>query len=69
MPTGSKGMTNQLSNIKTQGDHRGLIVDIDIEKLIGHHKSYPEISFRKLILSNPKVIQKYLEEVETNFEK
>ena len=50
------------------GDHRGIIVDINIGTLLGNGDSNHEIPFRKLTLSNPKAVEKYIETVKEKFE-
>ena len=54
--------------LDTLGDHRGIVVDIDINKLLGHKQVEQRVSYRKLTTSNPSSIKKYLDIVEENFE-
>ncbi len=51
------------------GDHRGIIIDLDIYHLLGKMERSTQISHRKLVLSNPKAIDNYIEHVTTRFEK
>ena len=51
------------------GDHRGVLIDINIDNLFQEATKKLEVSGRKLILSNPAVVAKYLKEVEEKFEK
>ena len=53
--------------LEIQGDHRGIIMDIDIQRLFNEKLAKTEIKGRKLVMSNPKVVEKYLADVETKF--
>ena len=51
------------------GDHRGFILDLDIENLLGKIERGTQLSHRKLVMSNPKAVDKYIEIVTARFEK
>ena len=51
------------------GDHRGMVIDIDISTLLGKREIEHGFSFRKLTVSNPSALEKYLETVKAKFEK
>ena len=50
------------------GDHRGVLIDINIDNLFQEETTKLEASGRKLVLSNPTVVAKYLKAVEAKFE-
>ena len=51
------------------GDHRGVILDINLTNIFEEDQAGVSITGRKLILCNPKSMEKYLNEVEEKFEK
>ena len=54
--------------LETLGDHRGIIVDIDLKSLLGNSNQTQEISSRKLTTSNPKALEKHLIAIDEKFE-
>ena len=51
------------------GDHRGMVIDIDISTLLGKREIEHGFSSRKLTVPNPSALEKYLGTVKTKFEK
>ena len=51
------------------GDHRGIIIDLNIQRMFNEWIKVEDKTIRKLSLSNPKAIDKYLKEVEEKFHK
>ena len=51
------------------GDHRGVIIDINMKRLLGIDKLDEEIRLRKLVLSDRQAVEKYLKFVTDKFEK
>ena len=49
------------------GDHRGIIVDLDLQNLLGIEENRVSLQVRKLVLSNPKAVQNYLGAVDSKF--
>lgn len=49
------------------GDHRGFIIDINIKGLLRNVGNERVTQTRKLRMSNPKAVEKYLDEVHTKF--
>ncbi len=56
-------------DMETLGDHRGIILDINTSILLGEIPPTEDIRTRKLVLSNPKAVTKYLDFVERRFQK
>lgn len=56
-------------DLEVLGDHRGIVLDIDIQKLFNEDMIQEDITSRKLVLSNPQAVEKYLLEVDTKFMK
>ena len=57
-------------DLYTLGDHRGMLVDIDIKKILhSQHTDVPVSVGRKLATNNPKATAKYLEQLEASFDK
>ena len=54
--------------LETLGDHRGIILDINISRLLGEIPMEEEIKHRKLVLSSPKAVEKYIEIVDEKFQ-
>ena len=50
------------------GDHRGLIVDIDVKSLLGNSNKARESFRRKLTTTNPKALDTYLKTIEERFQ-
>ena len=48
-------------------DHRGVIIDINVHRLMNETTQKQERKQRKLHMSNPEAVKKYLEEVKLNF--
>ena len=48
-------------DMETLGDHRGIILDINTSILLGEIPQTEDIRTRKLVLSNPKAVKKYLD--------
>ncbi len=51
-------------DLDTLGDHRGVIMDINMESMLGVDKIEEEMKTRKLVMSNQKAVTKYLQYVE-----
>ena len=51
------------------GDHRGIILDMDIKQILGKVQNKTNASSRKLVLSNPKAVENYLAAVNEGFDK
>ncbi len=49
------------------GDHRGFVLDIDLKQFFGDTEIENSFSKRKLRLSNPQAVEKYLQIVEDQF--
>ena len=65
-------ITNSTSapyDLENLGDHRGFILDINLRGLFGEELLESNHTPRKLVLSNPKAVEKYLREVEKKFSK
>jgi len=56
-------------DLETLGDHRGILVDLNIGSLLGAPPSVSETVQRKLTMSSPQAVQKYLKLVEESFKK
>ena len=56
-------------DLETLGDHRGLMLDINVSKLLGATQIGEAQTARKLVLSNPKAVEKYLLTVDESFNK
>ena len=56
-------------DLETLGDHRGMVIDIDIVRMFGEQVEKDTIQQRKLIMSNPKAVEKYMTLVVDKFEK
>ena len=56
-------------DLDTLGDHRGMVIDIHIPSILGDTSQIEEIKSRKLVLSCPKAVDKYLTFVEEKFQK
>ena len=57
-------------DLQTLGDHRGILLDIDIKGLLDVNDiALDTTSGRKLSTDNPKAVQKYLEKVRDKFQK
>ena len=57
-------------DLQTLGDHRGMLIDINIKELLASKNLHLDItSGRKLLSGNPKSVTKYLEKVRRGFEK
>ena len=57
-------------DLHTLGDHRGMLIDIDIQQILTWSTTDRITSVsRKLATNNPKVTKKYLERLEVSFEK
>ncbi len=54
-------------DLEVLGDHRGFVLDVDIAQLFGVSSVEEESTRRKLTLSNPTAVEKYLQEVEEKF--
>ena len=55
-------------DLESYGDHRGITVDINLGKFLGETSAEDEMKTRKLTLSDPKSVEKYLETVEKKFD-
>ena len=55
--------------LETLGDHRGILVDVNIERLLGTRHADKDFQQRKLVMSSPKTVEKYLKQVEKRFTK
>ncbi len=53
-------------DLDTLGDHRGVIMDINMSKLLGVDTLEDEIRSRKLVMSDQTAVRKYLQTVEEN---
>ena len=51
-------------NLEVLGDHRGFIIDINMDALLREDTVANEIQNRKLVLSDPKSVEKYIKAVE-----
>lgn len=51
------------------GDHRGVLLDFNIERILGRDKTMDEIKTRNLVTSNPRAMEKYLDLVDQKFQK
>ncbi len=51
------------------GNHQGVLIDINIANLLREEKAQLEASGRKLVMANPKAVDKYLKAVEEKFDK
>ena len=56
-------------DLEVLGDHRGFVVDINARKFFGDNEMDNSISKRKLIMSNPKAVEAYLQIVDDKFTK
>lgn len=56
-------------DLDTLGDHRGILIDINIRHLLGIDQTTTHMSSRKLTLSNPRAVENYLKAVKTGFTK
>ena len=56
-------------DLETLGDHCGLLLDINLSKLLGANQPGEVQTARKLVLSNPQAVEKYLLTVDENFTK
>ena len=56
-------------DLEVLGDHRGVILDINIAALLGSDTTVEEIKTRNLVTSNPKAMNKYLDLVTDKFQK
>ncbi len=54
-------------DLETLGDHRGILIDIDLKLILGKDSQVADIKNRKLVISSPRSVDKYLEIVETKF--
>ena len=54
-------------DLEVLGDHRGILLDIDMYKLFKEEIVHEDIKTRKLVMSQPKVVEKYLSEVDNRF--
>ena len=55
--------------LETLGNHRGILVDLDMQNLLGTRKKRDNIPFRKLVTTCPRTVDKYLSRVEKSFDK
>ncbi len=55
-------------DLETLGDHRGVVIDLDISSILGGVTKMDEIKLRKLVLSSPKAVENYLQLVEEKFQ-
>ena len=55
-------------DMDTLGDHRGVVIDIDIQGLLGVDKVVEEMRTRKLVMSDPKAVNQYLITVDDKFQ-
>ncbi len=53
--------------LETLGDHRGIMIDINLVSLLGSDASVVDIKTRKLVMSSPSAVEKYLATVEDKF--
>ena len=72
----SEGVLNAITyvssapyDLETLGDHRGIIIDLDIGTLLGKVKISTHLSHRKLKMNDPYALDKYLTRVQECFEK
>ena len=56
-------------DMENLGDHRGILLDINIHSLLGKNARTTQVSSRKLVLSNPKAVDKYIKKVAEGFDK
>ncbi len=54
-------------DLEVLGDHRGVIIDLNLSNIIGETPKEDEIRNRKLVMSNPKAVEKYIDIVEQKF--
>ena len=54
-------------DLETLGDHRGIVIDINWNRLLQQDIIKDDIQTRKLVMSNPKAVEKYLQAVEDKF--
>ena len=55
-------------DLRTLGDHRGVILDVNITALLGGETIKDDIKTRNLVMSNPKAVDKYLKFVDEKFQ-
>ena len=53
--------------LETLGDHRGIMIDINLASLLGSDTCEVDIKTRKLVMSSPLAVEKYLATVEDKF--
>jgi len=56
-------------DLEVLGDHRGFIIDINMDELLREETTVDEIRSRKLVLSDPKSVEKYIKAVEKKIQK
>ena len=56
-------------DLDTLGDHRGMVIDINLPSILGDTSQTDEIKARKLVMSCPKAVERYLTLVEEKFHK
>ena len=56
-------------DLEILGDHRGFLIDINISQLFEEEVMEKEHLRRKLFMSNPKAVEKYLAKVDEKFQK
>ena len=54
-------------DLDTLGDHRGFVIDINWDLLLPQDTPKKDIQARKLVMSSPKAVEKYLQAVEAKF--
>ncbi len=56
-------------DLEVLGDHRGIILDIDMQKFFKEEITQQDITTRKLVMSHPQAVEKYISAVENKFNK
>ena len=54
--------------LETLGDHRGMVMDLDLQMILGKEQTADDIKTRKLVMSSPKTVEKYIQTVDEKFE-
>ena len=55
-------------DLENLGDHRGIMIDINISRLLGETTIEDEMKHRKLVMSCPTAVEKYIAIVEEKFQ-